>query len=78
MNFIYIINLIIGKQHVLGHDMNNYLNLIFKFPRFSNEQSLEYEKCITEKKLFEALKIMPNDKSPGNGSPSPGNDSLAK
>ena len=46
--------------------MNNYFNNISKFPQLSNEQSLKREKCITEKELFEALKSMPNDKSPGN------------
>ena len=46
--------------------MNNYLNAISRFPELSNEQPLECEKRITEKELFEALKSMPNDKSPGN------------
>ena len=40
--------------------------LLSKFPQLSTEQSLEYEKCITEKELLEALKGMSNDKSPGN------------
>ena len=39
-----------------------------KLPQLSTEQSLECEKCITEKKLFEVLKSMPNDKSHGNDS----------
>ena len=39
-----------------------------KSPQLSTEQSLECEKCITEKKLFEVLKSMPNDKSHGNDS----------
>ena len=46
--------------------MNNYLNTISKFPNLSNEQSLECEKYISEKELFEALKSMPNDKSARN------------
>ena len=35
----------------------------FNFPQLSTEQSLECEKGITEKELFEALKSMPTDKS---------------
>ena len=42
------------------------MNGVSKFPQLSTEQSLECEKCITEKELFEALKSMPNDKSRGN------------
>ena len=40
--------------------MDNYLNAISKFPQLSNEQSVECEKCVTEKELSEALKFMPN------------------
>ena len=43
-----------------------FLNTISNFPQLSTEQSLEYEKDITEKELLEALKVMPNDKSPEN------------
>ena len=42
-----------------------FLNTISNFPQLSTEQSLECEKEITEKELSEALKVMPNDKSPG-------------
>ena len=49
------------RQHLSEHD-----NAISKFPQLSTEQSLECEKCITEKELFETLKSMPNDKSAGN------------
>ena len=56
------------RQHLSEHDKNNCLNVISKFPQLSNEQSLECEKCITNKELFEALKSMPNNKSPGNDS----------
>ena len=42
------------------------MNGVSKFPQLSTKQSLECEKCITEKELFEALKSMHNDKSPGN------------
>ena len=58
------------RQHLSEHDINNFLNAVSKFPQLLNnsitKQSLECEKCITEKELFEALKSMPNDKSPGN------------
>ena len=49
--------------------MNKYLNAISKFRQLPNEQSLKCGKCIT-KKLFEALKSMPNYKS--------GNEALLK
>ena len=42
------------------------INTVSKCPQLSTKQSLKCEKCITEKELFEALKSMPNDKSPGN------------
>ena len=45
--------------------MNNFSNRISKFPQLSNEQSLECEKCITEKELFKALESMSDNKSPG-------------
>ena len=52
---------------------NTYQNMtetvfqpVSNFPQLSTEQSLEYEKDITEKELLESLKSMPNDKSPGN------------
>ena len=54
------------RQHLSEHDINNFLNAVSKFPQLSTEQSLECEKCITEKELFETLKSMPNDKSAGN------------
>ena len=46
--------------------MNNFLNTVSNFPQLSTEQSLEYEKDITEKELLEVLKSMPNDNSLGN------------
>ena len=45
---------------------NNFLNTVSNFPQLFTGQSLKWEKSITEKELFEALKSMPNDKSPGN------------
>ena len=54
------------RQHLSEHGINNLLNAVSKFPQLSTEQSLQCEKCITEKELFEVLKSMPNDKSPGN------------
>ena len=48
------------------HDINNFLNGVSKFPQLLTKQFLECEKCITEKEPFEALRSMPNDKSPGN------------
>ena len=42
------------RQHVSIHDMNSLLNGIPKFSRLSKEQSLECEKWITKKELFEA------------------------
>ena len=45
---------------------NNFLNTVSNFPQLFTGQSLKCEKSITEKELFEALKSMPNDKSPGN------------
>ena len=46
--------------------MNNFLNTVSNFPQLSTEQSLEYEKDITEKELLEVLKSMLNDNSLGN------------
>ena len=47
--------------------MSNWgLNRVSKFPQLSTEQSLECERYIIENELFEALKSIPNDKSPGN------------
>ena len=66
--YVYQKNLFSVRQHLSEHDKNNCLNVISKFPQLSNEQSLECEKCITNKELFEALKSMPNNKSPGNDS----------
>ena len=67
MNFIYIIkNLFNERQHLSEYDISNFLNGVSKFPQLSTGQSLKCEKCITEIELFEALKSMPNDKSPGN------------
>ena len=54
------------RENTCQHDKNSFLNANFKFPQLSTEQALEWEKWITEKELFEALKSMPNDKSPGN------------
>ena len=64
--YLYYKNLFNERQHLSEHDINNFLNGVSKFPQLSTEQSLECEKCITEKELFEALKSMPNDKSRGN------------
>ena len=64
--YLYYKNLFNERQHLSEHDINNFLNGVSKFPQLSTEQSLECEKCITEKELFEALKSMSNDKSPGN------------
>ena len=44
------------------------MNTVSNFPQLPTEESLECEKDITEKELFEALKGIPNDKSPGNNS----------
>ena len=58
------------RRHLSEHDINNFLNAVSKFPQLLNnsttKQSMECEKCITEKELFETLKSMPNEKSPGN------------
>ena len=54
------------RQHLSEHGMNNFLNIVSNFPQLSTEQSLEYEKDITEKELLEVLKSMPNDNSLGN------------
>ena len=63
--YLYYKNLFNERQHLSEHDINN-LNGVSKFSQLYTEQSLKCEKCITEKELFEALKSMPNDKSPGN------------
>ena len=64
--YFYCKNLFNERQHLSEHDKNNFLSGVSKFPQLSTEQSLECEKSITEKELYEALKSMPNDKSPGN------------
>ena len=64
--YLYYKNLFNKRQHLSEHDINNFLNTVSNFPQLSTEQSLECEKDITEKELLEALKSMPNDKSPGN------------
>ena len=64
--YLYYKNLFNKRQHLLEHDINNFLNTVSNFPQLSTEQSLECEKNISEKELLEALKNMPNDKSPGN------------
>ena len=46
--------------------MNQYLHTFSIFPQLCNKQYLECEKCITEIKIFEALKRIPNGKSPRN------------
>ena len=63
---MYYKNLFIERQHLSEHDINNFLNRVSKFLQLSTEQSLECEKYITEKELYETLKSMPNNKSPGN------------
>ena len=64
--YLHYKNLFNERQHLSEHDINNFLNGVSKFPQLSTEQSLECEKFITEKELYEALKSMSNDKSPGN------------
>ena len=64
--YLYYKNLFNKRQHLPEHDINNFLNKVSNFPQLSTEQSLECEKNISEKELLEALKSMPNDKSPGN------------
>ena len=64
--YLYYKNLFNKRQHLSEHDINNFLNTVSNFPQLSTEQSLECEKNISEKELLEALKSMPNDKSPGN------------
>ena len=64
--YLYYKNLLNERQHLSEHDINNFLNTVSNFPQLSTEQSLECEKDITEKELFEALKSMRNDKSSGN------------
>ena len=64
--YSYYKNLFNERQHLSEHDINNFLNTVSNFPQLSTEQSLECEKNISEKELLEALKSMPNDKSPGN------------
>ena len=53
--YLYYKNLFNERQHVSEHDINSFLNAISKFPQSSTEQSLECEKCITEKELSEAF-----------------------
>ena len=48
------------------HDRNTFLKAISNFSQLFNEKFLECEKCITEKVLLEALKVMPDEKSCGN------------
>ena len=69
--YLYYKNLFNERQHLSKHDINNFLNTVSNFPKISTEQYLECEKDIAEKELLEALKSIPNDKSPGN-------DGLAK
>ena len=64
----YYKNLCNERRHLSEHVIDNVLNTVSNFPQLSTEQSLECEKDITEKELFEALKGIPNDKSPGNNS----------
>ena len=64
--YLYYKNLFHERQHLSEHDINNFSNAVSKFPQLSTEQSLECEKCIIEKELFEALKNIPNNKSHGN------------
>ena len=64
--YLYDKNLFNERQHLSEHDINNFLNTVSKFPQLSTEQTLECQNNITEKELFEALKSIPNDKSPGN------------
>ena len=64
----YYKNLFNERRHLTEHVIDNVLNTVSNFPQLSTEQSLECEKDITEKELFETLKGIPNDKSPGNNS----------
>ena len=64
--YLHYKNLFNERQNLSEHDINNFLNRVSKFPQLCTEQSHECEKFITEKELYEALKSMPNDKSPGN------------
>ena len=64
--YLYHKNLFNERQYLSQHDINNFLNIVSNFPQLSTEQSLEYEKDITEKELLKALKSMPNGKSPRN------------
>ena len=64
----YYKNLFNERRHLTEHVIDNVLNTVSNFPQLSTEQSLECEKDITEKELFEALKGIPNDKSSGNNS----------
>ena len=64
--YLYYKNLFNERQHLSEHDVNNFLNTASNFPQLSTEQSLECEKDVTGKELLEALKSMPNDKSPAN------------
>ena len=64
--YLHYKNLFNKKQNLSEHDINNFLNGVSKFPQLSTEQSLECEKFITEKELYEALKSMPIFKSPGS------------
>ena len=64
--YLYYKNLFNEIQHLSEYDINNFVDVVSKFPQLSTEQSPECEKCVTEKELYEALKSMPYDKSPGN------------
>ena len=64
----YYKNLCNERRHLSEHVIDNVLNTVSNFPQLPTEESLECEKDITEKELFEALKGIPNDKSPGNNS----------
>ena len=58
--YLYYKNLLSERQDLSKHGIDNYLNTISKFPQLSNEQSVEYEKCVTEKELFMPNHLMIN------------------